>query len=81
MFVKKYTKINKNDDAPPHTIIYHTKKLLPYGTAKESSIRKKCCSGGKRNCFDLAKKIWQNENQELIDRDFGYSGLKSIRGY
>ena len=31
--------------------VYHIDKLLPYGTAKESSIRKKCCLGGERNCF------------------------------
>ena len=29
--------------------VHHTDKLLPYGTAKENIIRKKCCSGGKRN--------------------------------
>ena len=31
--------------------VHHTDKLLPYGTGKESSIHKKCCSGGKRNYF------------------------------
>ena len=58
--------------------VHHTDKLLPYGTAKESIIRKKCCSGGKRNDFLRFGKM---KNQGLIHSAFGYSGLKSIRGY
>ena len=32
----------------PHRVhsVHHTDKLLPYGTAKESSICKMCCSRG-----------------------------------
>ena len=58
--------------------VHHTDKLLPYSTAKESSIRKKCCSGGKRNYFLRFDKM---KNQGLIHSAFGHSGLKSIRGY
>ena len=49
--------------------VHHTDKLLPYGTVKERSIRIKCCSRGKM------------KSQGLIHSAFGYSGLKSIRGY
>ena len=58
--------------------VHHTDKFLPYGTAKESSIRKKCCSGGKRIYFLSFGKM---KNQGLIHSAFGYSGLKSIREY
>ena len=57
--------------------VHHTDKLLPYGTAKEIIVRKKC-SGGKTNYslrFDKMK------NQGLIHSAFRYSGLKSTRGY
>ena len=58
--------------------VHHTNKLLPYGTAKESIIRIKCCSGGKTNCFLRFGKM---KKQGLIHSSSGYSGLKSIREY
>ena len=58
--------------------VHHTDKLLPYGTAKEIIVRKKCCSGGKTNYFLRFDKM---KNQGLIYSAFGYSGLKSTRGY
>ena len=64
---------------PRHTpSVHHTNKLLPYGTAKESSIHKKCCSGRKRNYF---LRLGKMKNQGLIHITFGYGGLKSIREY
>ena len=64
----------------PHraTFAHHTGKLLPYGTAKGSSIRQKYCSGGKRNYFLRFGKM---KNQGLIHSAFGHSGLESIKGY
>ena len=64
----------------PHraSSVHNTDKLLPYGTAKESSIRRKYCSGGKRNYFFRFGKM---KNQGLIHSAFGYSGLKSMTGY
>ena len=58
--------------------VHHTNKLLPYGTAKEISIHKRYCSGGKRNCF---LKFGKMKHQGLIHSAFGYSDLKSISGY
>ena len=61
----------------PTSSVHHTNKLLPYDTAKDSSIRKKCCSQGKRNFLRFDKM----KNQGLIHSAFGYSGLKSMTGY
>ena len=58
--------------------VHYTDKLLPYGTAKESIVRKKCCSGEKTNYFLRFDKM---KNQGLLHSAFGYSGLKSTRGY
>ena len=58
--------------------VHQTNELLPYGTAKESIICKKCCSGGKGNYFLRFGKM---KSQGLNHSSFGYSGLKSIRGY
>ena len=54
----------------PHraSSVHNTDKLLPYGTAKESSIRRKYCSGGKRSYFLRFGKI---KNQGFIHSALG----------